>query len=86
MDWEEIIENLKYLISDGCTDTQFDYADEIEFAIRVMEGNDFVERARIDKAIEEIKRKPLIAIRNRVAVYKDGEEVRNEDLEILKEI
>ena len=40
MDWKEVVENLKYLISEDCTDTQFDYADEIEIAIRVMESQE----------------------------------------------
>lgn len=55
MDWNEVIENLKYLISENCTDTQFDYEDEIELAIRVMESNDFVERSKIDEVVKEIK-------------------------------
>ena len=54
MDWKEVIENLKYLISEDCTDTQFDYADEIEIAIRVMESQEDL-RSKINKAIEEIE-------------------------------
>ena len=34
---QEVIENLKYLISDDCTDTQSDYVEEIELAIKVLE-------------------------------------------------
>lgn len=55
MDWKEVIDNLKYLISKDCTDTQFDYADEIEIAIRVMESQEDL-RSKIDKAIEEMKK------------------------------
>lgn len=33
----EAVENLRYLISDDCTDTQHDYADEIVLAIEVLE-------------------------------------------------
>ena len=53
MDWKEVIESLKYLISENCTDTQFDYADEIEIAIRVMESQEDL-RSKIDKTIKEI--------------------------------
>ena len=34
---QEVIENLKYLISDDCTETQKDYVEEIEFAIKALE-------------------------------------------------
>lgn len=34
---EEAIDNLKYLISDDCTDSQVDYVDEIEMAIEALE-------------------------------------------------
>ena len=34
---QDVIENLKYLISDDCTDTQSDYIEEIELAIKVLE-------------------------------------------------
>lgn len=34
---QEVIEDLKYLISDDCTDTQKDYVEEIEFAIKALE-------------------------------------------------
>lgn len=56
MDWKEVIGNLKYLISEDCTDTQFDYADEIEIAIRVMESQEDLQ-SKINKAIEEIERR-----------------------------
>ena len=43
-------ENLKYLISEDCCDTQMDYVDEIEIAIQALEKqvakkpiNDYVE-------------------------------------------
>lgn len=54
MDWKEIIENLKYLISEDCTDTQFDYADEIEIAIRVMESQED-KYSKINKATSNIE-------------------------------
>lgn len=54
MEWKEVIENLKYLISEDCTDTQFDYADEIEIAIRVMESQEDL-WSKIHKAISEIE-------------------------------
>lgn len=34
---QEAIENLRYLISEDCTDTQDDYIDEIEIAISAIE-------------------------------------------------
>ncbi|MBQ9657275.1 MAG: hypothetical protein IJV31_00730 [Clostridia bacterium] len=34
MNIEEIIDNLKYMISGQCTDTQYDFQDEINFAIK----------------------------------------------------
>lgn len=37
MDVKEVIDNLNYLISGDCTDTQMDYVKEIEFAIEVLE-------------------------------------------------
>ncbi len=78
MDWEEVIENLKYLISEDCTDTQFDYADEIEIAIKVMESQEDL-RSKIDKAIREIKQE----IQNGTIKINSG----NEKLfTILKEI
>ena len=54
MDWKEVIENLKYLISEDCTDTQFDYADEIEIAIRVMESQED-KYSKINKATSNIE-------------------------------
>ena len=37
MIYEEAIENLKYLISDDCTDTQHDFVEEIKIAIEALE-------------------------------------------------
>ena len=37
MTYEEALEGLKYLISEDCTDTQFDYREEIELAIEALE-------------------------------------------------
>ena len=37
MKLKEVIENLKYLISDDCTDNQMDFVEEIEIAINVLE-------------------------------------------------
>ena len=37
MTHEEAIENLKYLISDDCTDTQHDFVKEIKIAIEALE-------------------------------------------------
>lgn len=34
---QEAIENLKYLISDDCTDNQMDFVEEIEMAINALE-------------------------------------------------
>ena len=34
---EEVIENLKYLISSDCTDTQHDFVEEIKIAIEALE-------------------------------------------------
>ena len=34
---QEAIDNLRYLISDECTDTQDDYYDEIQLAILMLE-------------------------------------------------
>lgn len=34
---EEVIESLKYLVSDDCTDTQADYREEIETAVKLLE-------------------------------------------------
>ena len=37
MNIQETIENLKYLISDDCTDNQMDFVEEIETAINALE-------------------------------------------------
>lgn len=37
LNYEEVVENLKYLISDDCTDTQRDFVEEIETAIEAVE-------------------------------------------------
>ena len=37
MDLQKAIKNLKYMISNDCTDTQFDYIEEIETAIKALE-------------------------------------------------
>lgn len=37
MDIQEILDGLNDLISDDCADTQFDYIDEIEAAIQIIE-------------------------------------------------
>lgn len=37
LELDEVIENLKYLVSDSCTDTQFDYLEEIEIATKALE-------------------------------------------------
>lgn len=50
---KEAIDNLKYLISDESTDTQFDYIEEIKIAIKAME--------EIDKFIPK---RPLHSILN----------------------
>ena len=42
---EEIIENLEFLISEDCTDTQFDYVDDIENAIEIIKT---IKNAEID--------------------------------------
>ena len=36
LELDEVIENLKYLVSDSCTDTQFDYIEEIEIATKAL--------------------------------------------------
>lgn len=36
MEINEVIENLEYLVSDSCTDTQFDYLEEIEIATKSL--------------------------------------------------
>ena len=37
MTYEEVIDNLKYLISDDCTDTQHDFVEEIKISIEALE-------------------------------------------------
>lgn len=37
LELNEVIENLKYLVSDSFTDTQFDYLEEIEIATKALE-------------------------------------------------
>ena len=34
---KEAIDNLEYLISEDCTDSQFDFVDEVKFAIEALE-------------------------------------------------
>ena len=34
---KEIIDNLKYMMSGQCTDSQFDFQDEVNFAIKALE-------------------------------------------------
>lgn len=36
LELDEVIENLEYLVSDSCTDTQFDYIEEIEIATKSL--------------------------------------------------
>lgn len=36
LELNEVIENLEYLVSDSCTDTQFDYIEEIEIATKSL--------------------------------------------------
>lgn len=36
LELDEVIENLEYLVSDSCTDTQFDYVEEIEIATKSL--------------------------------------------------
>ena len=43
IDREKVIEALQYLISGECTDTQFDYLDEIEAAIAMLKEQEPVE-------------------------------------------
>ena len=37
MTYEEAIENLQYIISNDCTETQHDFVEEIEMAIEALE-------------------------------------------------
>lgn len=52
MTLEEAKEGLRYLISDDCTDSQFDYVDEIEMAIKFLELWDEVLKELNDEANE----------------------------------
>ena len=36
LELNEVIENLEYLVSDSCTDTQFDYIEEIEIVTKSL--------------------------------------------------
>lgn len=36
LELNEVIENLEYLVSDSCTDTQSDYIEEIEIATKAL--------------------------------------------------
>ncbi len=36
LELNKVIENLEYLVSDSCTDTQFDYIEEIEIATKSL--------------------------------------------------
>ena len=36
LELDEVIENLEYLVSDSCTNTQFDYIEEIEIATKSL--------------------------------------------------
>ena len=47
-------------------------------------NNEF--RSKVDKAVERIKHIPLISTRNRVTIYKSGEEILKEVLDILEHI
>ena len=49
----EVIENLEYLVSDSCTDTQFDYIEEIEIATKSLKKQipQKVQKKHIDEYI-----------------------------------
>ena len=79
MNYNEVIKNLEYLISEDCTETQFDYEDEIDIAIRVMKNTNDV-YSKIDKAIEEIKE---LETAHCIQVM-DREDIVTSCLEILK--
>ena len=49
-DREKIIEALQYMISENCTETQFDYTDDIEAAIAMLKEQEAVE-PKVEKAI-----------------------------------
>lgn len=46
LELDEVIENLEYLVSDSCTDTQFDYVEEIEIATESL-------KKQIPKKVQE---------------------------------
>lgn len=50
---EEAIDNLKYLISEDCTDNHFDFITEIEMAIEALEE---VEQYRALGTVKELKK------------------------------
>ena len=45
-DRERVIEALEYLISDDCTDTQFDYVEEIQTALALLEEQPQIVRCK----------------------------------------
>ncbi len=47
LELDEVIENLEYLVSDSCTDTQFDYIEEIEIATKSLKKQ--IPKIPIDK-------------------------------------
>lgn len=53
-DIKRVIEALKHLISKDCTDTQFDYADEIETAIDLLREQPQIVRCKDCKYRREI--------------------------------
>ena len=48
---EDVIEALEYLISPNCTDTQFDYCNEIRAAIELLKE----QSKRIKRLIEDLQ-------------------------------
>ena len=65
LELNEVIENLEYLISDSCTDTQFDYIEEIEIAIQALkkqipmkstEINESKTAYDVDKVVEQLQK------------------------------
>lgn len=55
---KEKIENLKYLISDDCTDTQVDYIEEIESGISALENQKLYEHLyfQIGEALVDVSK------------------------------
>ena len=49
-DRETVIESLQYMISENCTETQFDYTDDIEAAIAMLK-----EQKKMAEMIETLK-------------------------------